>query len=398
MPSAFTLESSTGKSAPRLARVHPASKVQIQGNAAAMRLKGGSPETSAAGAGGDQHRHAVLAQQLGLGSHAYVLPLLYSMLAGLSTGIGGLLCLLMRGNEAMEVPVTAFMLATAAAAMITVSIVDLFMHIAEEIGLGHTLMMSISGAIAVIIAKKIGSAMFKSKDASGESAEESKKMKSERRLLRVGLLTAVTLTAHNLPEGMAVAISTMGSVNLGLKLAVAIALHNIPEGLAIACPLIMSKRYSPPAAIGIAFASGLSEPVGALLTLLVLQNIITQVAPPLAVWLAPLLQLSAGVRTCATHLRLLPAKQKRHSCLPPAHREGGRPTPLSLPHCRSRAWLLFLLGHVQERIDYALAFVGGVMMAVASLELMPEALRLHRCQEPQTVNGLLHKSNPASYT
>lgn len=30
--------------------------------------------------------------------------------------------------------VTAFMLSTAAAAMITVSIVDLFMHIAEEIG------------------------------------------------------------------------------------------------------------------------------------------------------------------------------------------------------------------------------------------------------------------------
>ena len=146
------------------------------------------------------------------------------MLAGLSTGIGGLLCLLMRGNEAMEVPVTAFMLATAAAAMITVSIVDLFMHIAEEIGLGHTLMMSISGAIAVIIAKKIGSAMFKSKDASGESAEESKKMKSERRLLRVGLLTAVTLTAHNLPEGMAVAISTMGSVNLGLKLCLCVGL------------------------------------------------------------------------------------------------------------------------------------------------------------------------------
>ena len=30
----------------------------------------------------------------GLGDHAYVLPLLYSLLAGLSTGIGGLLCLL----------------------------------------------------------------------------------------------------------------------------------------------------------------------------------------------------------------------------------------------------------------------------------------------------------------
>jgi hypothetical protein len=33
---------------------------------------------------------------------------------------------------------------------------------------------------------------------------DSEKQKAERRLLRVGLLTAVTLTAHNLPEGMAV--------------------------------------------------------------------------------------------------------------------------------------------------------------------------------------------------
>ncbi len=52
------------------------------------------------------------------------------------------------------------------------------------------------------------------------------------------MLTAITLTAHNFPEGMAVAISTMGSPKLGLKLAVAIALHNIPEGLAIGDLLI----------------------------------------------------------------------------------------------------------------------------------------------------------------
>ena len=261
-------------------RSHPVGAWPLEGTPAALRLKGGGDEatTSAAG-GGDQHRHAVLAQQLGLGSHEYVLPLLYSLLAGLSTGIGGLLCLLLRGNATMEVPVTAFMLSCAAAAMITVSIVDLFMHIAEEIGLNHTLLMSIAGGLTVVLAKKVGSAMFGGSDesAKGDTSEDTEKKKSERRLLRVGLLTAVTLTCHNLPEGMAVAISTMGSVNLGLKLAVAIALHNIPEGLAIACPLIMSKRYSPLSAIGIAFASGLSEPVGALFTLLVLQNIITKV-------------------------------------------------------------------------------------------------------------------------
>jgi hypothetical protein len=55
----------------------------------------------------------------------------------------------------MEVPLTAFMLACAGAAMITVSIVDLFMHIAEEIGLNHTLFMSITGALAVVITKKL---------------------------------------------------------------------------------------------------------------------------------------------------------------------------------------------------------------------------------------------------
>ena len=98
----------------------------------------------------DRHDHAQLASRLGLGDHAYVLPLVYSLLAGLSTGIGGMLCLLLRGSTAMELPLTAFMLSTAAAAMITVSIVDLFMHIAEEIGLTHTLLMSLAGALTGI--------------------------------------------------------------------------------------------------------------------------------------------------------------------------------------------------------------------------------------------------------
>jgi zinc transporter ZupT len=82
------------------------------------------------------------------------------LLAGLSTGIGGLLCLLLQGNPSLEVPVTAFMLAAAASAMITVSMCDLFMDIAKEIGLNHTLMMSITGALTVVLLKKIGNALF----------------------------------------------------------------------------------------------------------------------------------------------------------------------------------------------------------------------------------------------
>jgi hypothetical protein len=81
-------------SARLLPRAHPVAGWPLElETTAALRLKGG----------GDQHRHAVLAEQLGFGSHAYVLPLLYSMLAGLSTGIGGLLCLPIRGTTLSKV-------------------------------------------------------------------------------------------------------------------------------------------------------------------------------------------------------------------------------------------------------------------------------------------------------
>lgn len=160
------------------------------------------------------------------------------------------------------------MLGCAAAAMVTVSIVDLFAHIAEEIGMQHTLLCSIAGMLVVVLAKLVGPCIIP------ENKEESS---TDTRLLRVGLITALTLTMHNLPEGMAVAISTLGSTQLGLKLTVAIALHNIPEGLAIACPLMMSKKHSAISAVALSFASGLSEPLGAFITLVFFQNVITQV-------------------------------------------------------------------------------------------------------------------------
>ena len=96
----------------------------------------------------------------------------------------------------MQVPVTAFMLAIAAAAMITVSIVDLFMHQAEDIGLAHTLLMSITGALTVVLSKKVGTLMFASSEpAKGEQKEDSEKKKSELRLLRVGLLSGDSLVS-----------------------------------------------------------------------------------------------------------------------------------------------------------------------------------------------------------
>jgi zinc transporter ZupT len=56
---------------------------------------------------------------------------------------------------------------------------------------------------------------------------------SNRMLLIVGLMTA-----HSLPEGVAIGVSFGSDETLGIVIAIAIAIHNIPEGLAISLVLV----------------------------------------------------------------------------------------------------------------------------------------------------------------
>jgi zinc transporter, ZIP family len=90
-----------------------------------------------------------------------------------------------------------------------------------------------------------------------------------RRLAR-GHRVALMVTLHNLVEGlMVVATYARSGPTVGLGVAVAIAAHNVPEGLAVAEPLRragLSARRS----VTVATLSGLAEPVGAVLGLVVL--------------------------------------------------------------------------------------------------------------------------------
>jgi ZIP family zinc transporter len=53
--------------------------------------------------------------------------------------------------------------------------------------------------------------------------------------MRLGLLMAITMTLHNLPEGFAVAFSSF--TDIGPVMATAIGVHNIPEGIIVAAPV-----------------------------------------------------------------------------------------------------------------------------------------------------------------
>jgi zinc transporter, ZIP family len=86
-------------------------------------------------------------------------------------------------------------------------------------------------------------------------------------------LFIIAVAVHNLPEGWAVGVTYgAGDGANGLALALAIAMQNVPEGLAVALPL-MAMRYSPLHAIGIATLTGLIEPLGGLLGLLLAHSI-----------------------------------------------------------------------------------------------------------------------------
>lgn len=92
----------------------------------------------------------------------------------------------------------------------------------------------------------------------------SEKLKKKNELRRVGIVTALGISLHNFPEGIAVYLSCLRGIEVGLPIAIAIAAHNIPEGMAVASPIYHSTK-SKWEAIKYSLLSGICEPVAALI-------------------------------------------------------------------------------------------------------------------------------------
>lgn len=70
-------------------------------------------------------------------------------------------------------------------------------------------------------------------------------------------------------------ISNRSSSQLGLSVAVAIIIHNFIEGFLIALPLYYATNSKVSAFVYASFLGGLSQPLGAMLGLLVIRNVDT---------------------------------------------------------------------------------------------------------------------------
>ena len=99
--------------------------------------------------------------------------------------------------------------------------------------------------------------------------EGSDKVDKDKKLVKMGMQTALAIMIHNFPEGLATFVATLDDPVVGAGLAIAIAVHNVPEGLCVSVPIYYAThdRWE---AFRWAFISGISEPIGAGLGWLVL--------------------------------------------------------------------------------------------------------------------------------
>jgi ZIP family zinc transporter len=149
--------------------------------------------------------------------------------------------------------------------MIGISITDLIpesLFVLLKYNLTKGILISIISFIIGIILIKILSIKINKAKLNNES------------LYKLGILNMIALMLHNFPEGIATFLSSMQDINLGIKLSIAIMLHNIPEGISIAVPIYYST-HNKFEAIKKTFISGLAEPIGAILSFILLKNYIT---------------------------------------------------------------------------------------------------------------------------
>jgi ZIP family zinc transporter len=133
--------------------------------------------------------------------------------------------------------------------------------------------------------------------------QEKHKEKEEKELKRVGLVTALGISIHNFPEGIAVYLACMKGMDVGLPIALAIGAHNIPEGMAVASPIFHSTG-SKWEAFKFSMLSGVCEPVAALLFALFFSSYMTDEVVQI------LLAAVAGIMVLVSLKELLPTSLK----------------------------------------------------------------------------------------
>jgi len=209
------------------------------------------------------------------------LALTLTFLAGLTTGIGGLIGL---SSRRFSTEFITMALGFSAGAMVYVSLVEILPKarlalqplLGAQRGYGCTVLAFFAGILLMALVDGLlptHPAIESIQDLAASPAQAADKLADRRpdqqspqrsKLLRMGIFSALALFIHNFPEGLATFLGALENPKVGVSIAVAIAIHNIPEGLAVSAPVFFATR-SRSKAFWASFLSGMAEPLGGLM-------------------------------------------------------------------------------------------------------------------------------------
>ena len=203
-----------------------------------------------------------------------------TMLAGLTTAIGGIVAFITKKDNLKTLSLG---LGFSAGVMIFISFMDILPEAKNLLKLNFPNTFEwlvfagfIGGLLISIAIDYFFFFFFDTKELLNPDAPEENDGFKHYKLQRAGIMTAVAICVHNFPEGLATFLTSTQNITLGVSVALAIAIHNIPEGIAVALPLYHAtgkKRY----AMLYAALSGITEPIGALVGMLIFGLFLPQV-------------------------------------------------------------------------------------------------------------------------
>lgn len=198
-----------------------------------------------------------------------------TLFAGLSTGIGSALAFFAKRTNTKFLSVA---LGFSAGVMIYVSMIEIFFKakdalveaLGEVAGSWANLAGFFGGIVFIaIIDKLVPSNKNPHEIHAVEEINDKARAKDLNKLMRTGVFTALAIAIHNFPEGLATFMAALKDPSIGIPIAIAIAIHNIPEGISVSVPIFYATNDRKKAFL-LSFASGLSEPIGALIGFFIL--------------------------------------------------------------------------------------------------------------------------------
>lgn len=236
-----------------------------------------------------------------------ILSLGLTTLVGLSMGLGSLLSFIVDETNKRFL---ALSLSFSAGIMIYVSFMAILpegMELIESYTGQHSSLIALTGffggmlitALMEKLVHKFGGHIHGHHHGEHKNVEDH----DDEHLSKLGLMSAVAIAIHNLPEGLALFTAGLKDITMAIPIAAAIVLHNIPLSIAISVPIYHSTG-SKKKAFTYSLLVGLCQPLGAIIGYALLSRFFNDLV------FGVLFSVVAGVMIFVSLDELLPSAQK----------------------------------------------------------------------------------------